>query len=249
MKTIKKILKSPEFFVLISGGFIFTTPFLLTRSLVSPEYSFADTGQIGDTIGGLTAPFIGLLSAYLVYKSFLAQIQANKIIVQARNEDMIIANINNWIDRLEASYNNFNTGGNKSGTAWIKEITTEIIRGIQTVDRNMQEKIENPLERSYYVGDHIYLRVGGLLRETLSILNYIVSKNLDFRTYEFQFIQLKEIYDKHFNELARCRVTLKMAFDYKASKEVPFSYLLLIDDIDRCFLILFAKRSDQTLAP
>jgi hypothetical protein len=57
---------------------IVLAPWLLTRQ----EYSFLDfklTGPIGDTIGGITAPIIGLVSAILVYLSFSAQIEANKI--------------------------------------------------------------------------------------------------------------------------------------------------------------------------
>lgn len=36
-----------------------------------------DTALIGESIGGISAPFIGLLAAFLVYKSFEAQISAN----------------------------------------------------------------------------------------------------------------------------------------------------------------------------
>ena len=43
-------------------------------------FSFDKTGPIGDTIGGITAPFVGLLAAFLVYKSFMAQLEANKIL-------------------------------------------------------------------------------------------------------------------------------------------------------------------------
>lgn len=34
--------------------------------------------EIGDAIGGISSPFIGILAAFLVYKSFEAQIKANK---------------------------------------------------------------------------------------------------------------------------------------------------------------------------
>lgn len=37
-----------------------------------------NTGNIGDTIGGITAPFIGLLNAILVYMAFQQQIRANQ---------------------------------------------------------------------------------------------------------------------------------------------------------------------------
>ncbi|MHA7830692.1 MAG: hypothetical protein ACX93O_06310 [Flagellimonas sp.] len=58
---------------------------LLVLSIFAPLFftqlfsgvSFMNTGQIGDTIGGTTAPFINLIAAFLVYKSFTAQIRAN----------------------------------------------------------------------------------------------------------------------------------------------------------------------------
>jgi hypothetical protein len=37
----------------------------------------SESGAIGDTIGGITAPFINLLAAFLVYLSFKEQIRAN----------------------------------------------------------------------------------------------------------------------------------------------------------------------------
>ena len=40
--------------------------------------SFTDTGQIGDTIGGTTAPFLGFFGSILVYLSLKAQIDANE---------------------------------------------------------------------------------------------------------------------------------------------------------------------------
>jgi hypothetical protein len=51
-------------------------PFLFTRSwslLVLTE-----TGNIGDSIGGMTAPAIGLMSAALIFLSFKAQIRMNE---------------------------------------------------------------------------------------------------------------------------------------------------------------------------
>jgi hypothetical protein len=56
---------------------IFVLPWLFTRPWFA---DFTDSGQIGDTIGGTTAPFIGLLSAWLVYRAFKAQIKANELI-------------------------------------------------------------------------------------------------------------------------------------------------------------------------
>ncbi len=63
---------------------IITSPIIFTR-VSFLGVSFDETGEIGDTIGGLTAPFVNLLAAFLVYKSFSAQIKAN--FIQQRNHD------------------------------------------------------------------------------------------------------------------------------------------------------------------
>lgn len=42
--------------------------------------SFENTGQIGDTIGGVTAPIASLIDSLLVYYALKAQIEANKLI-------------------------------------------------------------------------------------------------------------------------------------------------------------------------
>lgn len=51
-------------------------PFLFTRS---GYISFAETGQIGDTIGGITAPISSLVGAVLLFLALKGQIAANKI--------------------------------------------------------------------------------------------------------------------------------------------------------------------------
>ncbi len=57
---------------------LFSLVFLFTRPAIFPFLSLTDTGEIGDTIGGITSPVINLIAAYLVYVSFLAQVKANK---------------------------------------------------------------------------------------------------------------------------------------------------------------------------
>ena len=60
------------------GLFLLFLPWVITQHYWG--VSFYETGQIGDTIGGITAPFIGFLAAILVYLAFKAQIDANKAI-------------------------------------------------------------------------------------------------------------------------------------------------------------------------
>jgi len=62
-------------------------PWLLTRKL--GLFSFNETGSIGDTIGGITAPISGLLGAYLVFLALKAQVKANdKIQEQIKRQEL-----------------------------------------------------------------------------------------------------------------------------------------------------------------
>lgn len=53
-------------------------PFIFTRDW--GFISFIGTGEIGDTIGGITAPITGLIGAVLVFFALKAQIDANQLI-------------------------------------------------------------------------------------------------------------------------------------------------------------------------
>lgn len=67
---------------------VFLIPYLFTRS-VFKEYNFSTTGQIGDTIGGLTSPFINGIAAILVYIAFKEQKRSNDILSEEINNEKI----------------------------------------------------------------------------------------------------------------------------------------------------------------
>ncbi|VTP95811.1 hypothetical protein [Sphingobacterium daejeonense] len=75
---------------------------------------FTQTGNIGDTIGGITAPIIGLIGAILVFLALKAQTQAN-ILVQQQIENQAtekrIENeslqLNKLYENLKSSIDNF----------------------------------------------------------------------------------------------------------------------------------------------
>ena len=73
---IIKLSKKEWIVFLIIGVIILAIPYFLTME--SGFISFADTGEIGDTIGGITAPFIGFFGSILVYFALKAQIDANE---------------------------------------------------------------------------------------------------------------------------------------------------------------------------
>jgi hypothetical protein len=52
---------------------------ILILPAITHFLDFSTTGQIGDTIGGITAPILGLIGIWLVYITFEEQRRANKI--------------------------------------------------------------------------------------------------------------------------------------------------------------------------
>lgn len=73
---------------------IFGAPWLLTQPAFYARFNYESTGAIGDTIGGLTAPFINGLGAILVYIAFREQVKANKLFSSREQEREIIDQIN-----------------------------------------------------------------------------------------------------------------------------------------------------------
>lgn len=69
--------------------FIIVAPYLFTRNW--GLISFDNTGQIGDTIGGITAPIVGLVSIYLLYHTLIEQSKFNKQQTEFNKQQSIIA--------------------------------------------------------------------------------------------------------------------------------------------------------------
>ena len=115
---------------------VFVSPFILTRPAIWAFLAFNKTGQIGDTIGGITAPFVNLIAAYLVYKSFSAQIQANyqqqrnhseqiRLLLDEQSGSLIL----NLYDRLEVDFRKGIEEHRHTGAA------SEMINGIVWIER------------------------------------------------------------------------------------------------------------------
>ncbi|MCX6154602.1 MAG: hypothetical protein NT007_10615 [Candidatus Kapabacteria bacterium] len=117
---IYKFLKDNIGYILIIAIFFtILAPIIFTIGAKFKLLDFSNTGQIGDTIGGITSPIIGILAAFLVYISFKEQIRANEIQISARKEDnkdqdeqrtfelylKFISDINNDINNLFYVYN------------------------------------------------------------------------------------------------------------------------------------------------
>lgn len=70
------------------------TPVLLTRNSCCEIFDFTETGQIGDTIGGITAPIVGLVSIILLYITLKEQrgFNAQQVIDNRVNHLLAIQN-------------------------------------------------------------------------------------------------------------------------------------------------------------
>ncbi len=87
--TKKKSWLSRKAGILFLIAFIATiiSPYLVTQFSIWPYIDFTNTGPIGDTIGGITAPIINIFAAFLVYLAFKEQVKANDIQVQALDDE------------------------------------------------------------------------------------------------------------------------------------------------------------------
>ncbi len=83
--------------VILAALWVLFGPILLTQTGICIA-DFSDnennTGLIGDTIGGITAPVVGLISAVLLYLALLKQIENNNITVHEANFRILYEEIN-----------------------------------------------------------------------------------------------------------------------------------------------------------
>lgn len=57
-------------------------------------FDLSEKGTIGDAIGGITAPVIGMLGAFLVYISFRSQVNANQLLINQNEFKLYLELIN-----------------------------------------------------------------------------------------------------------------------------------------------------------
>ncbi|MCD8413615.1 hypothetical protein [Tenacibaculum finnmarkense] len=77
---IAKSLKNAKWFIRIGIFICIVAPLIATQKAFLEPFDFTQTGQIGDTIGGITAPIVNIIGAILVFYALKAQIEANRLI-------------------------------------------------------------------------------------------------------------------------------------------------------------------------
>ncbi|HYV90491.1 MAG TPA: hypothetical protein VE978_01855 [Chitinophagales bacterium] len=107
-KSVNKILA----LLVVGILFVVFAPYLFTRHL--GVLNFNDTGTIGDTIGGITAPITSLIGSILVFFALKAQIDANKLIqtqIEGQKAEELVRKqiqyINEQINMVKEDINEF----------------------------------------------------------------------------------------------------------------------------------------------
>ncbi len=153
-------------FVIIA---IFSLPRIF--SLISKiGFTSQETGYTGDTIGGITAPIIGLFSALLVYIAFKEQVKAN-IKLQAFNEAQDLKNewnyINTILENIKLHY---------------ESLTLEINEGIEIKKLTGREAVNNLFSDIYKYDHYVKTIPSNILHFTYSAIlaykqiNYFLKK-------------------------------------------------------------------------
>lgn len=117
--------------ILIS--FSFLSPILFTISF--SNWDFTETGQIGDTIGGIMNPFIAIAGVISTFLAFFMQIEANKI-----QKTQFIKSLNNKFidDKIDSYYKLLLIKIDIDNT--IKDIDNRV----QRIDKYIAQIKENP---------------------------------------------------------------------------------------------------------
>ena len=195
--------------------------------------SFECTGTIGDTIGGLSAPIIGIAGSVLVFVSFQAQIKANKIQFEALNEERIRFESDRWMSAYQARLWDL-----KKNFKEIELLFPENIRAEESTDLTYKGMYalmvyqvyldviykDDPRIKSTKIKPHIgifQIELTNILSDLIAIIYSINSKSLIFKNEsielkwqikEFYQIYLLDFFEHGYTEMPE-KDSLKIKFD------------------------------------
>lgn len=167
--------------------FIALTPYIFAKGYSGIIFN-TDTGAIGDTIGGITAPFINLLAAFLVWISFREQVKANKLLSTETSY--------NFIKSLIEDFHKSFTKLSDSNKNLIKKINTFSINRNPYKDLSKGKTIDNPrfflpepedsiiythqfINELYHNSYKILKEMSGSMLIFSTVLNNLNNSNLD----------------------------------------------------------------------
>lgn len=141
---IKKTLQIGKILIWVGTPIGLLAPLIFT--LESGYFDFTKSGDIGDTMGGISAPFINTLAAILVFLALKAQIQQNIIVQNQIDQQKIEKNLEKESNQLHHYYSNLkgSIDGFEFSTldTWdIGDDKNTIVRGSEAIYKLFQEYI------------------------------------------------------------------------------------------------------------
>jgi hypothetical protein len=106
---IKRQSRLAYIFLVIGLLFVIFAPYLFTQLSTNRVFDFSNTGQIGDTIGGITAPFINLIAVLLIYFSFRQQLLSNEMQIGLINNEKEERKKTKELELINLAYNDLKT--------------------------------------------------------------------------------------------------------------------------------------------
>lgn len=181
MKNEKSIL-----WIMITGIFcILITPFLFTQFGIGLDFTSANTNNIGGTIGGITAPFTGILGSLLVYFALKEQVLANKLIQkqldeqkQSDEESKVVTYLNQQLDIIIRDIEGFSYFHTEKQVVKDDEIEiTRIITGSSAIDKYLVLCTLNPRKHGApNILEDVYQL--GQLKNLINLINEFIISTL-----------------------------------------------------------------------
>lgn len=84
--------------------FSFVSPFLFTRLSATKDFDFSNTGEIGDTLGGIMNPFIAICGVIVTGLAFYMQYNANRIQVKSFKKEFNNQISENKLQKFESQF-------------------------------------------------------------------------------------------------------------------------------------------------
>lgn len=209
-------------------------PYLFTKLAWGVEFG-ENTGPIGDTIGGITAPFLNLVGSILVFAALRAQIQANELVLEEfrREDEEILAESLNKIELLSVDLGSI-----------IEDIELRAERMKEYYEKERDHPFElNVLKRT---SSRVYSRIieferlsiyKGFKQFKLDKNDWIEKYNKLYRIFDYLpdfFDSVYQLHDNHVKDIFNQKMSIRkrlldlMELSTKYTEEYKLRYPLLL---------------------
>jgi|694.fasta_scaffold90866_5 hypothetical protein len=164
--------KTPVPFVVLSFLIaLFVLPIVAQIAALHPRFNFVNdaTGKIASTINNFTAPLIGLLSAFLLYRALMAQVQSNRIQRQEHNAQIVESAISD----LERKIHDIEFGDASKSYFQEKKGLKAVVDKINLFNIRLTEDFNAEIS-----DDELYWPIFNILGDTARVRSFIDSVEL-----------------------------------------------------------------------